>query len=101
MAYTTIIYYTVCQFESAKMGGGLDKTFDEKKMIEVLQNALPKITITQIVPALLGQMHDLIEFELLVELKNMMEAKEDATAIARAKVVSDAVAELKQNAGSK
>lgn len=95
LAYNTIIYYAIYQFENAKIGGNLGKVFDESKMLEVLQNALPEITITQIFPALLGQMHDLIEFSLLTELKASLESKEDSAAIARAQAISIIATEVK------
>jgi len=95
LAYSMVIYYAVTEFESAKLGGELDSLFDEKKLLEIIQNALPDLKIEKIFPSLLYKLHDLLELTLLIELKNTIENKEDLAAIERTKKIFEVASEIK------
>jgi len=66
-------FYAIFQFENIKAAGGVKELFDEKKLLILMQNSLPNLNITEINNGVLGYFHDLIELELIAELKNMME----------------------------
>jgi len=101
LAYIMVIYYAVSQFESAKAGGSLDGVFDENKLLEIIQKALPDANITKLCPSLLKQLNDLLELALIIELKTSIESKEDSIAIERAKTIftlsSDIKSQIKLN----
>jgi hypothetical protein len=101
LAYCMIINYAITQFESAKLGGEFHGLFDEKKLLEIIQNALPDVKIDRIFAPLLSQILDLLELTLITELKVAIESKEDAIAIQRTKkifeLVSDIQIDLKLN----
>lgn len=82
--YIMLIYYVAFQVENIKSRGELENIFDKDKLLLLIQNALPELNVTQINNAQLGYIHDLVEFELLKELKNMIEDNEDSQAIERA-----------------
>lgn len=96
LTYTMIIFYAIYQFENVKAGGGINDLFDEKKLLQLMQAALPNLAIKEINNAVLGYLHDLIELELLNELKSMVENNEDSKAINRAKTIYTIASDMKK-----
>lgn len=97
LTYTMIIFYAIHQFENVKAGGGMNDLFDEKKLLQLMQSALPHLSIKEINNVVLGDFHDLIELELLTELKSMIENNEDSKAINRAKTIYTIASDMKKS----